>query len=92
MAYIDNYIYYRMEKLTKKERLLHYRKESKLWLNKRLRIKYIRTKDIEHCLVGIVIKVNKNSIKLMQEYIYDKKEQKLIICIGFRNILNHKIL
>lgn len=59
------------------------RDKVKFMLNKRVRVYYRRTDDNKHIFVGVVKKINKNSLKLEQFDI----PKPLKIDIGFRNIL-----
>jgi len=52
-------------------------------LNKKVRVYYRRKNTNKHMFVGVVKKINKNSLKLEQE----DEDQPLKINIGFRNIL-----
>jgi hypothetical protein len=52
-------------------------------LNKRVRVQYRRRETNKHTFIGVVSKINKNSLRLIQ----DDDDKPLKIAIGFRNIL-----
>lgn len=51
--------------MTRQEKITEYRLTTKVMLNKRVKVKYKRTKDNIHELNGIVVKLRKSSLKLL---------------------------